>query len=77
MVGHRVELHGAAAMAGVIFEPATQRVESIAHGDMRILMRVVHAAVAADDNLAPGNHEINADLEQIALTVAWVLTLAP
>jgi hypothetical protein len=75
MIWHLVQLYRAAALPGVIFEPATQCVEGVANGDMRIFMRVVCAVIAADDDLAAGDREINANFEHIALVVARVLTL--
>jgi hypothetical protein len=65
--------HGAAALASVVFEPAAGGIECIANRDMRILMRVVRTAVAADRYLGPGDGEIDADREQLTLSMPLVL----
>jgi hypothetical protein len=67
---HRLPLLG--AVASVIFEPAAGGVERIADRDMRILMRVVRTAVAADDYLGPRDGEIDADREQLVLPMPLV-----
>lgn len=72
-IGYSMPLYRAAAVAGVIFEPAAGGIEGIANRDMCILMRVVSAAVAADGNLGPGDGEIDADREQLALPMARIL----
>jgi hypothetical protein len=66
--------HAAAALASVVFEPAAGGVECIPNRDMRILMRVVRTAVAADGYLGPGDGEIDADREQLALSMPLMLT---
>jgi hypothetical protein len=67
-------LYRTAAVASIVFEPAAGGIEGIANRDMRILMRVVRAAVTADGNLGPGDGEIDADREQLAMPMARVLT---
>jgi hypothetical protein len=69
VIGHGVQLYRTSALASVVFEPAVGGVESVADRDMRILMRVVRTAVAADDNLGAGNGEIDVDLKDVALLV--------
>jgi hypothetical protein len=58
----------------MVFEAASQRVKSVANGDMRIFMRVVHVVIVPSDNLAAGHMEVDAHFEHIALLMARVLT---
>jgi hypothetical protein len=67
-----VQLHLAAPLANMIFKRPAGGVEGVADRDVDILMRMVRRRIAADGNLAAGNFEVDADLEQIALTPARV-----
>ena len=72
VVGHRVQLHLAAPLANMIFEQPAGGIESVADGDVDILMRMVCRWIAADGDLAARNFKVDADPEQIALMVAGV-----
>ena len=58
----------------MIFEQTARGVEGVANRDMRILMRMVRAGVPADHDLAAGDGEIDANLEQFALLMPLVPT---
>jgi hypothetical protein len=64
-----------ASLANVVFEQPAGGVESIADRDIDILVRVVRRGIAAHDNLAAGDIQVDANLEQIALKVTRVATL--
>jgi len=67
MVGHRVQLDISPSLANVVFEEPAGGVESIADRDVDVFMGMVCRGIAADDDLAAGNFEVDADPEQIAL----------
>jgi hypothetical protein len=75
VIGYGVLLDRTTAIASVVLEPSAGGVERVANRDVRILMRVVHAAIAADDNLRSGNGEIDVDLEDVALLVPSIAAL--
>jgi hypothetical protein len=75
VVRHPVQFRAAAALASMIFEATTERVEGVANGDVRILVRMVDAPVAADHDFAARHCEVYAHLEHIALLMARVLAL--
>jgi hypothetical protein len=75
VVGHRMQLDVPTSLANVVFEQPAGRVESVADRDMDVLMRVVRRGITADGNLAAGDHQVYANLEQIALMAARVSAL--
>jgi hypothetical protein len=56
----------------MVFELTARGVEGVAHRDMRILMRMVCAGVPSHDDLASGDGEVDANLEQLALLMPLV-----
>ena len=74
VVGHRVHLDIPASLANVLFEQPAGRVEGVADRDIDVLVRMVRRGIAADDDLAPGDLQVDAYPEQIALLVARVPT---
>jgi hypothetical protein len=75
VIGHRVQFDVAASMASMIFEQLACGVEGIADRDIDILMRTVRRGIAPDDNLVPGDFQVDPDAEQIALLAARMLAL--
>ena len=73
VIGYCMQLHIAAPLANVVFKQPAHGVKRVADGDMGILVRVVRLGIAADDDLAAGNTEIDADAEQVALLAARML----
>src|SRR5712691_8446323 len=69
VIGNRVRLRLAAAPPHMVFQEAARRVKGVADRNIRILVRVVRAGLAPDDDLASGNRQVDPDLEQIALLV--------
>ena len=61
VVGDRVELDVSASLANVVFEAPAGRVESVADRHVDILMGVVRRGIAADDDLAAGNLQVDAN----------------
>jgi hypothetical protein len=68
-------LHVTTTLAHIIFELPSRRVERIARRDVRILMGVVGARIAPDNDLAAGQHQFDAHLEQFALVMPRMLAL--
>jgi hypothetical protein len=75
IVGHRVHFYIATSLASVVFEQPPGSVKRIADRDIDILMRMVRRGITADDDLAPGNLEVDANSKQIALLMTRVLAL--
>jgi len=75
MVGHRVHFDITTSLASVILEQPPGSVKRIADRDIDILMRMVRRGITADDDLAPGNLEVDANSKQIALLMTRVLAL--
>ena len=59
----------------MVFEQPLSGIESVADRDVNVFMAAVCRRIAADDNLAARNLEVDADPEQIALPVARVPAL--
>jgi hypothetical protein len=64
----------ATSLASVVFEQPPGSVKRIADRDIDIFMRMVRRGIT-DDDLAPGNLEVDANSKQIALMMTRVLTL--
>jgi hypothetical protein len=70
-----VQLDVPASLANVVFEQPAGRVESIADSDGDILMRMVCRGFAADDDLAAGDFQVDAHVEQVTLLTPRVPAL--
>ena len=75
VVGHSMQLDVPASLANVVFEQPAGRVESIADSDVDVLMRMMCRGIAADDDLAAGNLQVDADAEQVTLLTPRVSAL--
>ena len=70
VVWHGVQLHIAAHLTRMVFEQPVSGIESVADRHVNVFMAAVCRRIAADDNLAARNLEVDADVEQIALPLA-------
>ena len=75
MVRRFMLLDLAAALAGMVFQPAPQGIEGIADRDMGILMGVIGAAIPADDDPATRDFQIDSHGKQLALLMMAVTAL--
>jgi hypothetical protein len=65
-------LLGSTAATGIVLELATNCVERVANGDVRLFVGVVQPAVPIDDELAPGKREGDANIEELTLVLPLV-----
>ena len=72
VVGHRMYLDITAPLPNVVLEQPAGGIEAVAERDIDVLMRMVRRRITPDDDLPPGNFEIDADLKQIALLTTRV-----
>jgi len=72
VITDRMQLHVAARFANVIFEQSASCIEGIANCDIGIVMRMTGCRIAADDDLAARNDQVDPHLEQVALQMARV-----
>jgi hypothetical protein len=70
-----VQLDIPASLANVVFEQPAGRVEGVADRDINVLVRMVRRGIAADDDLAAGNFQVDADAEQVTLLTPRVPAL--
>jgi len=73
-IGQIVSLDRAAALPAMVYESAAGGIESIANRNVGILVRMVLAGIATDNDLRTGDGEIDVDREQPALLMPLVTT---
>ena len=75
VVGHRVQLDVSPNLANMVFEEPPGRVESVADSDVGVFIRMVRRGIAADDDLAARDLQVDPNREQITLLAPWVSAL--